>query len=131
MIKNLFVEAKNPLQAAPCTPGGEPVNYVHPPTIDVDMFTDLVYQHTHTHTHNWSTLSVLTGADIICVVWYTLMWPHYVPSLPSGSVCTHQSTRPPVGSLTLRWASLQDPAGLKSTSFLYGMGDQNSQKTLM
>lgn len=49
MIKNLFIEAKNPLQAAPYTPGGEPVNYVHPPTIDVDMFTDLVYQHTHTN----------------------------------------------------------------------------------
>lgn len=48
------------------TPRGEPVNYVEPPTINVDMFTDLVHQHTHVHRHNWSTISALTGAANIC-----------------------------------------------------------------
>lgn len=54
----------------------------------------------HTHTHNWSASLVLTRTDIICVVWYALIWPQYMPWLPSGSVCTHQSTRSPGGSLT-------------------------------
>lgn len=48
------------------TPRGEPVNYVEPPIINVDMFTDLVHQHTHAHRHNCSSISVLTGAAIIC-----------------------------------------------------------------
>lgn len=65
--KNLFVKMKTTDSFwTKYTPRGEPVNYVEPPTINVDMFTDLVHQHTHAHRHNWSTISVLTGAAIIC-----------------------------------------------------------------
>lgn len=65
--KNPFVKMKTTDSFwSKYTPRGEPVNYVEPPTINVDMFTDLVHQHTHAHRHNWSTISVLTGAAIIC-----------------------------------------------------------------
>lgn len=49
VIRNLWVK-KNLFSQPVYTPRGAPVNYVQPPTIDVDMFTDLVYQHTHTYT---------------------------------------------------------------------------------
>lgn len=47
--KNPFVKMK-PTDSfwSKYTPRGEPVNYVEPPTINVDMFTDLVHQHTRT-----------------------------------------------------------------------------------
>lgn len=67
MSKNLFLKMETTDSfGTKYTPRGEPVNYVEPPTINVDMFTDLVQQNTHTHRHNWSTISVLTGAAIVC-----------------------------------------------------------------
>lgn len=47
--KKLFVKIKTTEAfRTKHTPRGEPVNYVEPPTINVDMFTDLVHQYTRT-----------------------------------------------------------------------------------
>lgn len=127
MIKNLFVKVKNQiLFRQPSAPlGANQWTMYIPPTIDVDMFTDLVYQHTQTRIIGLpfpcllalisSVLSDTLWSDpSMCLCWSLVL---YVPI---------RAQDPPVGSLTLRWASLQDPAGFQSTSFIYGICGTNT-----
>lgn len=105
------------------TPRGEPVNYVEPPTINVDMFTDLVHQHTHARRHNWSTISVLTGAAIIC----GLICPVVTSVCVDAALflCMYSSEHETPSELTdpHYWATTHDPLGQESTSFICDTSD--------